>query len=1076
MAKGKVQRGGTRARASKATNSGAQLMAQASQPRPTKNMKQAKKRSSKESSDEDPEDSQSEYSQAEDSDVPPLDDEDEVDELEDDTPKPKRRKGNTGQPTKDPSPRRTRSRTQRQQKAYTIDSTDDDDIEIVEDEPATPAPATASERGASTVDDQSISRAGRSYVPPSAKPTARGTIPFVEIPLAPPAGQRAWERQHSRQSSLAASPAHILNMAKRAAGSAVQPSGYVQVRPPVPATASEIFNPTKGTQEPPPPFQLKSNFSRQESPALSITSEHTPSSKVPPAEHKVLTRKRKERDTNLVPDIPLDYGDVTDFHGSAHKPVDEDGVDSSPRQGECVFTRYGTELIAEVYGPLSLHAEGRNGNYQPHARWFNVQSQHWEYLPLGWVSCKPPWLVPLEVLLRERPEAHLVKRLKDKYGRLTPIITRSYDYLARPKLPTPTRSLAQSASSSLPPGPSRQPRPLLSLQNRSSNQANTSSHDTLGLWADDEGVEIRNRAVDTTSEELNQEGALVTTGKENAQANEPAGDEVEETQRDEDVTTGADAQESLTSLLREGVRLADIRDIKRGKPSGDEKVAGGMLRSYALELAAKHGRSVDFFLKLAGLVLSEERALTLWQLFQKAAATRSGVPTGAAFNDWAPKEFHRIKVQRAKDGLDDDSWFEELINEIREAGIEFGSENPTETAVKNIEITNTRLKNLAMQVASTSSTKMFGLSFSDDPAAAQWASAHSSHDGLQNWCKHNKVQIRDTLFRFSSLLNAVDSKLVNLDDMSVMDLLIHVLGVSKDAVSKSANKEETKAPLGDDTEPAKPDDAEDDNIPTDEDTLANQDSTVPSHPHPIPTKRHTKSAPTERKGKAGNTGDWRERRQEFNPPHRPGDGTHWEPGPKVDRGGCGRRDYKRRITRDMLKADYAVAADIPIIKDGIWGNIIEDMADHDLRLINWPAGAPIPEIDFQVVGDLHLVLGDTLVKEMANAYLENKPDTIVPRFVPLSKDERDLDRSSLEFASLPAIMSVGTNPGDPPVVRARFGDSQSLMAKFKVSKHTLGLMKGYILKDSLEANTNHLRDPWRHRSTFPRLCEEDSRI
>ncbi|KAH6867479.1 hypothetical protein BKA70DRAFT_1243214 [Coprinopsis sp. MPI-PUGE-AT-0042] len=1062
MAKGKVQKGGTRARSLKATNKGTQSMAQALQTRLTKNTKQAKKQSSKESSDEDPEDSQSEYSQPEDSDSPPADDEDEVDELEDDTPKPKRRKGNAGHPTKNPSPQKTRSRTQRQQKAstYTIDSTDDDDdVEIIEDKDATPVPPKTSEPAASTFDDESISNAGRSYAQPTAKPT---------------------ETQHSRQSSLAASPAHILSMAKRAAGSAVQPSGNVSHRPPVAATASEIFNPTKGTQEPPPPFQLKSHFSRHESPALSITSEHTPLSKVPPAEHKVLTRKRKDRDTDQVPDVPLDYGDTTDFHGSAHKPVDEHGQrleappDSPvqawtrlPGEGECVFTRYGNELIAEVYGPLSLHAEGRNGNYQPHARWFNVQSRHWEYLPLGWVSCKPPWLIPLEVLLRECPEAHLVKCLKDKYGRLTPIITRSYDYLARPKLPTPTRGPAQSTSSSLP-----QARPANPPAHcPPSRTVRRTSQTPAPMIPSASGLTTR-----MSKFEIERPIQRSRSSSKKAQANEPTEGENEsdqERQRDEHTMSHADVEESMTALLREGVPLADVRDIKRGKPSGDEKVAGGMLRQYVLELAAKHGRPVDFFLKLAGLVLSEERALTLWQLFQKVAATRSNVPTGAAFNDWAPKEFHRIKVQRAKDGLDDDSWFEELINELRESGTEFGCENPTETAVKNIQITNARLKNLAMQVASTSSTKMFGLSFSHDAAAAQWASAHSSHDGLQSWCKENKVEIRDALFRFSSLLkyailslpscitlmlsfSAVDSKLVKLDDMSVMDLLIHVLGVSKDTVSKSVSKDESEAHMVDDT--TKPDGAADDDIPTDEDAPAKQDSTVPSHPRPIPVKSYARSAPTERKRKAGNNGDWRERRHEFNPPHRQGDGTHWEPGPKVDKGGYSQRNYMHRITRDMLKADYAVAADIPIIKDGIWGNIIEDMANHDLRLINWPANAPIPEIDFQVVGDLHLVLGDTLVKEMANAYLENKPETIVPRFVPLSKDERDLDHSSLEFASLAAIMSVGTNLGDPPIVRARFGDSQSLMTKFKVSKHTLSLMKGYALKDSLEANTNHLRD------------------
>jgi hypothetical protein len=55
-------------------------------------------------------------------------------------------------------------------------------------------------------------------------------------------------------------------------------------------------------------------------------------------------------------------------------------------------------------------------------------------------------------------------------------------------------------------------------------------------------------------------------------------------------------------------------------------------------------------------------------------------------------------------------------------------------------------------------------------------------------------------------------------------------------------------------------------------------------------------------------------------------------------------------------------------------------------------------------------------------------------------------------------MSVGAKLGDQPVVRARFGDSESLMKKFKVSKHLIGLAKGYALNDSLEANTNHLRN------------------
>jgi hypothetical protein len=82
-----------------------------------------------------------------------------------------------------------------------------------------------------------------------------------------------------------------------------------------------------------------------------------------------------------------------------------------------------------------------------------------------------------------------------------------------------------------------------------------------------------------------------------------------------------------------------------------------------------------------------------------------------------------------------------------------------------------------------------------------------------------------------------------------------------------------------------------------------------------------------------------------------------------------------------------VAADIPVIKDGLWGNIIETMANHDLRLIDWPAGAPVPELDFQVVADLHLALGNAVVKNMALAYLANDEETVVPKFVPLSEGE-----------------------------------------------------------------------------------------
>jgi hypothetical protein len=68
---------------------------------------------------------------------------------------------------------------------------------------------------------------------------------------------------------------------------------------------------------------------------------------------------------------------------------------------------------------------------------------------------------------------------------------------------------------------------------------------------------------------------------------------------------------------------------------------------------------------------------------------------------WSPKEFQRIKAQRASEKLDDDAWYEELLKELRDSGVEFEAGNPTETAVKNMQTTNTRLKNLVSTLINT---------------------------------------------------------------------------------------------------------------------------------------------------------------------------------------------------------------------------------------------------------------------------------------------------------------------------------------------------------------------------------------
>jgi hypothetical protein len=284
-----------------------------------------------------------------------------------------------------------------------------------------------------------------------------------------------------------------------------------------------------------------------------------------------------------------------------------------------------------VYGPLSIHAKGEVGNYQPFGCWLNVKTKRWEALPLSMVSCRPQFPIPLEALIQLQPNTPAINRLKRKYGGTIPIFGRSWDYLKLPKLqkPTPRARLGASSSSQQRPVLLHQPsRPLPSLQNRSVNHANATPKDTLGLWDHDADVEVSKKPTNAKGKGRASEVPAASNDDDTTAAvSDPLGQD-NNNRKPKNMEGGASIQDAMTDALREGVKLTAVRVVKQGKASGEELHGGNMLRQYAMELATKYNRPVEFFLKLAGLILSEERALSLWQLWLKVVALRADVPTG----------------------------------------------------------------------------------------------------------------------------------------------------------------------------------------------------------------------------------------------------------------------------------------------------------------------------------------------------------------------------------------------------------------------------------------------------------------
>jgi hypothetical protein len=130
-----------------------------------------------------------------------------------------------------------------------------------------------------------------------------------------------------------------------------------------------------------------------------------------------------------------------------------------------------------------------------------------------------------------------------------------------------------------------------------------------------------------------------------------------------------------------------------------------------------------------------------------------------------------------------------------------------------------------------------------------------------------------------------------------MDLLSHVLGVAKVNEPKTTGVKAKQHQSAEGSTPLQ------NIINESQDACPNDISGDEDMHNEPPTKKSSKPGP--RRGKAGKNTDWRVHRQQFDPPHRQGDGTHWEPGPNADKG-TGERDYQRKITRDRLKADFGV--------------------------------------------------------------------------------------------------------------------------------------------------------------------------